>query len=368
MAERHQRNDATVKDKLRKLYYAPEGAGSYGGVDRLLREARKEGIQISREKIVEFLADEKAYSLHKPARRTYKRNKTYVSGIDAQWQADLADMQSLAGVNGGVKYLLTCIDVFSKFAWVVPIKDKGAKSMLEGFEKLFSQAGIRTPNRLQTDKGSEFLCKPVQSLLKSKGIQHFASNSDKKAAVVERFNRTLKTRIWTYFTAKETQRYVDVLPQFVLSYNATVHRSIGMRPDKVRPVHTNVIWKRLYGDGSVGPLRTKINGGELVRISRWKGNFEKGYMPNWSKETFHVAKVVRQPQTMYEIHDKEGEPLRGNFYGRELQKVKSGEYVVEKILRQRRRSDSSYEVLVKWQGWSSKYNSWVPKDTLSDHT
>jgi hypothetical protein len=365
MARRQQ--DENVKTKLRKIFYDPSSAGSYGGIDRLVNEARRQGLKISREKAIEFLADEQAYSLHKPARRTYKRNKTYVSGIDAQWQADLADMQTLASVNGGVKYLLTCIDVFSKFAWVVPIKDKGAKSMVEAFGKLFDQAGNRQPKRLQTDKGTEFLCKPVKALLKAKGVQHFASNSDKKAAVVERFNRTLKTRIWTYFTAQKTKRYVDVLQRFVDSYNATMHRSIGMAPNKVRQIHTNAIWKRLYGDGSVAPKRRKVEEGQLVRISRWKGNFEKGYMPNWSKETFHVAKVIRQPHTMYELHDKEGEALSGNFYDKELQKVKAGEYVVEKILRQRRRPDGSYEVFVKWEGWSAKHNSWIQKDALRDH-
>ena len=353
---------------LRKIYYDPSSRGSYGGVDRLFNEARSQGLKVSRTKVSNFLADELAYALHKPARRTYKRNKTYVSGIDAQWQADLADMQTLAKYNNGTRYLLTCIDVFSKFAWAIPIKDKGAKSMVEGFERMFAESKGRLPKRLQTDKGTEFLCKPVQTLLKSKGIQHFVSNSDQKAAVVERFNRTLKTRIWTYFTAKKTSRYVDVLQQFVDSYNAAKHRAIGMAPASVRSVHTNTIWKRLYGDGSAAPGKRKnIHAGELVRISRWKGNFEKGYMPNWSKETFHVAKAIRQPQAMYEIHDKEGEELAGNFYEKELQHVKSGEYVVEKVLKERRKSDGTLEVFVKWEGWPSEYNSWISKDSLNDH-
>jgi transposase InsO family protein len=363
---RHQPDD--VESELRKIYYDPSSRGSYGGVDRLFREAQRLGLQVSRTRVGTFLADELSYALHKPARRLYKRNKTYVAGIDAQWQADLADMQTLAKSNNGTRYLLTCIDVFSKFAWVIPIKDKGAKSMVEGFEHLFTEAGNRRPKRMQTDKGTEFLCKPVQAMLKSKGIQHFVSNSDMKAAVVERFNRTLKTRIWTYFTAKKTQRYVDVLQQFVASYNATYHRSIGMAPGSVREAHSNTIWSRLYGDGSALPVKRKsVKAGELVRISRWKGNFEKGYMPNWSKETFHVAKAIRQPHPMYEIHDKEGEELAGHFYEKELQHVKSGEYVVEKVLKQRTLEDGTIEVFVKWEGWPTEYNSWITKDALNNH-
>jgi transposase InsO family protein len=360
--------DDPVRDRILRIYYDTKGAGAYGGVARVIREAARQGLKISKSKATEILADELAYSLHKPARRTFKRNLTYVSGPDRQWQADLADMQDLVAANGGMKYLLTCIDVFSKYAWVVPIKTKGAQSMVEAFGKLFELAGERKPVRLQTDKGTEFMCKPVQALLKSKGIHHFVSNSDKKAAVVERFNRTIKSRIWAYFTAKKTKRYVDVLQDFVNAYNNSKHRSIGMAPAKVRPKHTNEIWRRMYGDGSAElPNRKNPKAGELVRISRWKGVFEKGYMPNWSKETFHVNKIIRNPQTMFELHDKEGEPLHGNFYEKELQKVKSGEYVVEKVLKQRRMPDGTLEVFVKWQGWSTAYNSWIPKDSLNDH-
>ena len=361
--------------KLASLYYDPSSAGSYGGVERLFKEANqlhrtgsRKGVKVTRKEVEEFLSNENPYSLHRPARRTYKRNKTYVSGIDTQWQADLADVQSLAQDNSGHKYLLTCIDVFSKYAWVVPIKNKSAKEMVAGFETLFQLFHPRTPIRLQTDKGTEFLCKPVQAVLKSKNIQHFVSNSDKKAAVIERFNRTLKTRIWTYFTSKKTKKYVDVLQQFVNAYNTSEHRSIGMKPADVRKAHSTAIWRRLYGDGSVmAPARKQPKVGELVRISRWKGNFEKGYLPNWSKETFHVAKALKHPQTMYEIHDKEGEELKGNFYVKELQRVKAGEYVVEKILRQRKLRDGSYEVFVKWKGWSDEYNSWIPKNSLQNY-
>jgi transposase InsO family protein len=349
------------QDELTKIYYDVTSAGAYGGINRLYDEVKRRKLNVSRKAVANFLADEQAYSLHKPARRNYKRNKTYVSGIDAQWQADLADMKSLSKSNDGFKYLLTCIDVFSKFAWAIPIKNKGADATVLGFKKLFELAGNRRPKKLQTDKGNEFICEPVQKLLQVNNILHFSSNSDKKAAVVERFNRTLKTRIWTYFTAKNTERYIDVLPQLVEAYNNSRHRSIGMAPAKVRRQDTNVIWQKLYGDGK------GIQPGELVRLNRWKGNFEKGYLPNWSKEVFHVTKVFKHPVPTYEVHDKEGEEILGNFYGKELQRIKSGEYVVEKILKKRRVADGTYEVLVKWEGWPAKYNSWIPKESLENH-
>ena len=185
---------------------------------------------VTRQAVIQFLKGEQAYTLHKPARRRYVRNRTYVAGIDAQWQADLADMQAIARQNGGARYLLTVIDVFSKYAWVAPVKSKDAKTVTEAFHQVLVTAAPRHPGRLQTDKGKEFFNSNFASLMKRRKIEHFASESDKKAAVAERFNRTIKTRIWTYLSDRGTVRWVDVIQQLVDAYNHSRHRSIGVAP------------------------------------------------------------------------------------------------------------------------------------------
>jgi transposase InsO family protein len=109
-------------EELREIYRDPNDPGSLGGVQRLFERARAQGLEgVTLERVREFLRGEQAYTLHRPARRRYARNHIYVAGIDAQWQADLADMQALARANHGFRYLLTVIDVFSKFAWVAPV-------------------------------------------------------------------------------------------------------------------------------------------------------------------------------------------------------------------------------------------------------
>ena len=143
-------------------------------------------------------------------------------------------MQSLAKSNSGYKYILTVIDIFSKFAWSIPVKSKSSGDMVEGFKTLFKKSAPRLPQRLQTDAGLEFLNKGVQALFKQKKIHHFYSSSEKKAAVVERFNRTIKTRIWTYFTAHQTDKYIDILDKLTDAYNHSYHRTIGMRPIDVK--------------------------------------------------------------------------------------------------------------------------------------
>jgi transposase InsO family protein len=362
-----------VEESLHEIYYDPASTGGFGGVERLLAESKRRGLQVSRKRVEDFLADQEAYARHKPVRRNFPRNPTYVHGIDDQWQADLAEVQHLAKENDGIRYLLTCIDVFSKHAWVVAVRSKSKEDMVEAFNRLF-RTSKRLPHRLQTDKGKEFLCKPVQQLLKQRGVRHFTSNSDKKAAVVERFNRTLKMRMFRYLTAENTKRYIDVLQRLVDSYNKSHHRSIGMAPADVRKQHERHIWYRLYGAADkllhrrrrLGPGKEEPEAGEVVRISRWKGTFEKGYAPNWSDELFNVHRAVKHPLPMFELRDAKDEPIEGRFYAKELQRVRRGEYVVEKVLAERRRQDGVREVLVKWEGWPPSYNSWVEKATLRD--
>ena len=237
-----------------------------------MRAAKQKGLWVSIKTIKDYLGRQASYSLHKPSRKNLKRNPTVVGGITKQWQADLADMQALSGENKGTKYILTGIDVFSKFAWAIPVKNKGGPEMKNAFEHLFKISFPRKPEKLQTDAGKEFLNKDVQKLLKSKGVHHFVSHSEKKAAVVERFNRTLKTKIWTYFTAKQTNLYIDKLEDFVKSYNHSVHRMIGMRPADVKEKDQDRIWAKLYGN-NMHRSQKQSPVGRFARISKVKGGF-----------------------------------------------------------------------------------------------
>ena len=134
---------------LSKIHHDPKDPGSLYGVERLLQRARQLHVQgVTRKTVKEYLKSEQAYTLHKPARRRFIRDHTYVAGIDAQWQADLADLQSIARQNGGIEYLLTVIDVFSKFAWAVPVHSKDAKTITAAFGQVLIIANSRHTKRL----------------------------------------------------------------------------------------------------------------------------------------------------------------------------------------------------------------------------
>ena len=183
---------------------------------------------------------------------------------------DLVDLTTLKDDNDGMTFLLTIIDVFSKRARCIPMPSKSAVSLVAALQIAFAN---ERPQTLQTDRGMEFLNKSVQTLLTKHGVHHFsAHNAETKASIVERFNKTLKTHMWRYFTKVQTWRYIDVLPDLVRTYNDTRHRSIGMAPSQVNVRNQEKVWQRLYGHDGEGV--SKLNVSDRVRISKYKGTFE----------------------------------------------------------------------------------------------
>ncbi len=389
--------NATRKAKnklLHAIYTDSADPGSFGGAERLLKSVRSKGHKhITRADIQAYLKGEDTYTLHRQYRKHYTRRPIIVNAVDKQWQADLADMTELAKFNNDYRYLLTVVDCFSKFAWVVPVKKKDAPSMLEAFKQLFRKATPRKPERLHTDKGLEFFNKPVTDFLVSQHVLHFASNSDTKAAMVERFNRTLKTRMFAYFTSKNTHEFLPALEQLVNSYNKSVHRTIGMAPEAVQKKHEPAIFNRMYGfilaaspstsmkeiqefkkeittptkkqhrrtrRKQAQPLAVK----STVLLSKVKQLFEKGYLPNWTREQFVITSVKPSAgQYLYTIKDKAGEAIKGTFYRSELQPVKPKGLntfrPIEKVVETRTTARGAKQYLVKYAGLPSKFNAWV---------
>src|SRR5271163_5186540 len=216
------------------------------------------------------------------------------------------------------RYLLTCIDVFSKYARVEPLKTKTGSSLTQAFAKMIVDQKC---NLLQTDKGTEFLNSSFQKLLKDQNIKHHTSeNDDIKAAVVERFNRTLKGAMWRYLTHASTGRYIDVLPQLVSSYNNTYHRSIKMTPSEVNEKNEDVVRSRLFVPKKL-PIKWKYKIGQTVRIKQSKRTFRKGYEPAWTEEIFTIAELYPSDPATYILKDFLGEVIKGKFYEAEIQPV-----------------------------------------------
>ena len=353
-----------LEKTLKEIYYNPLHDGSLGGPLKLWRAVKERGFQnVSLKSVKQWLLKQDPYTLHAPARKRFQRNVVRVRGIDENWEADLVDVQNLKKYNDGYRYLLTCIDVLSKYVWVVPLKNKTSKDIVGAFKKILKDG--RTPQMLHTDKGSEFMNREFQRYLKSQNISFFTTENETKACIVERFNRTLKTKMWRYFTFARSYRYLDVLSKLVKGYNHTVHSSIRMKPKDVSIENQRQVLDTLYGKRrkKAKRKRFKFQIGDQVRISKSKMRFEKGYEANWSEEIFTVCARLKRTLPVYRIKDYNDEELRGTFYEYELQKVtktKGDMYPVEKILKTRTRKGKK-QYLVRWKGYGKEFDSWIDK-------
>ena len=271
--------------------------------------------------------DTLAEELHKPVTRKFTKRRVYVNGIDKIWAADLVDMKSLEKFNEGVKYLLTVIDTFSKYGWIKPLKNKTGVEVANALRQIFKE---RKPEKLWVDKGKEFYNSEVKAL-----IDLYSTENEEKSSIAERWNRTMKEKMFRYFSANNTRKYVDVLDDMVRNYNETVHSSIKMTPiEASKKKNENRVWLHLYSFPTSG-REPKFSAGDNVRITKKKETFEKGYTPRWTEEIFIIDKVQHTNPPTYKIEDLSGEKISGSFYEPELQKTSQDTFRIEKVLRKR---------------------------------
>ena len=243
--------------------------------------------------------------LHKPITRNFRKRRVICYGIDKIWAADLVEMQKYSKWNKGVKYLLMVIDVFSKYGWIVPLKDKKTESVSSAFDKIFKKSK-RKPEKLWTDKGSEFISKHFKDILKRHNMTLYHTQNEEKSSVVERWNRTMKNRMWKMFSANNNTVYWDKLDNLVNDYNNSYHYSIKMSPTGAsKKENEKQVFANLYKDEIfLKPEKPKFSIGDKVRLSKYKRRvFDKGYTPNWTEEVFVIEKVNSTKPVTYNIVD-----------------------------------------------------------------
>ena len=255
-----------------------------------------------------------AEELHKPIIRKFEKRKVHAAFKDNIWDADLANIQLLSRYNKRIRFLLCVIDIFSKYAWLVPLKDKKDISIVKAFQIILKQSN-RKPNKIWVDKDSEFYNAFLKKWLRDNDIVMYSTHNEGKSVVAERFIRTLKSKIYKYMTSISKNVYIDKLDDIVNKYNNTYHTTIKMKPIDVKD-NTYINTGK-----EINNKDPKFKVGDRVRISKYKTIFAKGYMPNWSEEVFVIKKVKNTVPWTYVINDLNGEEIIGTFYEKELQKA-----------------------------------------------
>ena len=358
----------TLGEHLNKIYFDPSHPASFGGPRKLYTAVKNDKYNPTFSFIQQWVQNQEAYSIHKPARHKFPRNRVVVTGRDDTWDVDLMDMVDINADNDGIKYLLVVIDIYSKYLWVRPLKNKTAKEIKMAMEDILNIN--KKTKKIRSDKGKEFDNSLLKTFLKDKGIYYYVTQNEGKANYAERVIKTLKNKIIRYLTHNNTRRYIPVLQDFVTSYNNTVHRTLGMKPSQMTKKVARASWWKIYKPKAVYKVKPyKFRIGDTVRISFLRGKFDKEYDQKFSGELFTVTKRYRRSGIpVYHLKDYHDEPIIGSFYTQQLQKVvmdPAQTWKVEKVLKRRTRKGVK-EVFIKWLRWPDRFNSWIPAADLQD--
>ena len=246
----------------------------------------------------------------KPVIKKINKRKVYSEFKDNIWGVDLAHMQSLSRKNKGIKYLLCAIDLYSKYAFVILLKDKKGISIANAFNKIIKQSN-RKPNKIWVDQEGEFYNNVFKKWLSDNDIIMYSMYNEEKSVAAERFIRILKNTLYKHMAATGKNVYYDVLDDVFNKYNNTKHSTIKMKSIDVKDNN-----KRVYIDEH-NEKDSRVKVGDKVR-----NIFAKGYTPNWSTEIFIVDKINDTVPYTYNLKDLNDEEIIGSFYDRELQKTK----------------------------------------------
>lgn len=351
--------------KIAKLYEDPK-TGLMG------KTAFIKKYNLNQDQVEQYLNSLDAYSLNQPVVQKFSKIKIISIGVYYQFQADLVDMQQFSDENDGYKYLFTCIDVTSRYAWVVPMKNKTAKSTVAAFQTIVD--GGNKPYLLQTDDGSEFIAKEFQKYCEKEDIHHFVAPSNSNCAFVERFHRTLKMRMSRYWTLKGNYRYIDVLQDLVDNYNETVHSATKMKPYEVDDHNQGFAINNsnsFHVPNEFEKLKDpKYKIGDLVRISKEKTTFQRETDDKFNQKIFKVDDVIHSNPVTYRLKSSvNDEKYPDRFYEQELipytGNLDDKLFQIGKILDVKTQNRKKM-ILVQWEGYSASEASWEPYNDLKD--
>jgi ''chromo'' (CHRromatin Organisation MOdifier) domain./Integrase core domain. len=351
-------------EKIIKDYTTPGHPIAYSGIQNVYSYYNR---QVPLLRIKKLLSGNEGYTLHKEFHKQ-QRNITYKHYKRYQFQMDLVEVQHLSSKNDGVRYLLNCIDIFTRFAFVRPLKDKTANSVLTAFKSILQEA-VTPPYMVVMDKGAEFTNNAFREFCNRVNIKFINPQASVHAAFIERFNRTLQLLMYKYMTDNETERYIDVLPKLVFTYNNRMHRMIKTTPQKAESnnngEHLNL---SLIQQEQLKKIKTKkpnLAVGSYVRIAKQKGKFSRSYDEQTMQEIFKIKSVdTNKPIPLYHLTDYDGkEDIVGGFYEFELTPIETQIFRIEKVLK-KRTYRGKRQVFVKWKGFRDSHNSWIDETNI----
>ena len=337
-----------ASESLDRLFHTPASAAAFSSPENLYREAKRSGLEVTLDDVKKWLQTQFSYTLHRRHVEKFKRNPIVVYGIDDLWQADLVDLREFSKKNKGFKYLFTCIDTFSKFAFVIPMKSKKTKSVCSAFKSIVNKG--RIPASLQVDEGKEFTSRCFKKIMDELSINlYFAMNKKIKCAIVERFHRTLRGRMFKMFTKRGNTKWYKEIQDLVAGYNKSYHRSIKMAPSEVNYENEDTVYNNLYSKNWADE-DPKLKEGQKVRVLHRLKIFDRKYFPVWRDRHFFIKKVIKGLNRP--IYQTDSDTLIR--YPEQVQPISGDNYRIEKIVGRKKGL-----VKVRWMDYPKNHDKWI---------
>ncbi len=271
----------TVNELLENLYY--DAMTGYQGMEKLFYKAKQYNNSITRNMVQSFLDTQPSYQLTKQITKKHKYSTIKSNGVRNNFQIDIMYLPD-PSTTGGYKYLLTCMDVYSRYVFVQALRTKTGEEVFDKLRFMFQQSGL--PKNINFDLGSEFIDRRMINYCDEKGIEIWYSspNQDNKNSIIERFHRTLRNLILKYKMAS-SKPYIHILPKLIKNYNTSFHKTIQDTPINIwnGKSKNNQPIKRIYYDFQVGDKVRRINDRNL---------FDKRSSTNtYTKKIFTITRI-----------------------------------------------------------------------------
>ena len=296
----------------------------------------------------------------------FPRRKMYSSRVDDVWAIDLMDFtRNLVSVNRQHRYALIVIDVFSRYVFGVPMKNKNAVTATQAFETILEESHTK-PRLITCDHGSEFFNRTFKKMLEQNDIKIYSTYQDVKSSIVERVIRTLRKMIKRHFIISNSTVWYNALSTIIAQYNRKRHRTIHMTPIEARKSENHeLVYKSQFPNSSKKQLPSsfpKFLSGDQVRISMKRQTFAKE--PGWSEQVYIIDQYKPGNPPVYTIKDLNGTPIEGTFYESQMKPTEQNIYRIDKVLKRRTTKNGTKQVFVRWSGYDDDFNSWIDESTI----
>ena len=334
-----------------------------------LKQIKSSHPNLKHKEVEKFLTQNEIYTRFKEHRKPSKYSPIYVYRKRELFQADVVFFTNkhLVDNNNGYRYLFTCIDCFTKMAWVYPMKANTCANVMQCFQDILNKCG-KKPERLNSDRGSELICKSFENFLADQNIFHYLSYSLRKCPIVERFNLTIQSLLYKIMAHNRSLKWASFIDQAMRIYLNRKHSTIGMSPlEAEKASNSSIVRKNLLAffhrrGGKKKKPKFAVN--DTVRIWKKRLTFHRGYDENYSIEYFKIIKIkTNLPVPRYILQDSGGDQIVGSFFEDEIVKFVPPDTFDIQVIGERA-TRRGREFLVHFVGYPKKMDQWVQEKNI----